>query len=191
VFQITICLSIRTDIFSRSTWHKLGDRGNWLSFVIRHAQPKATYSPRILKLTTEHAHHARLDSKHELGYACSCAVSRWSHHKRSGCEEGANLVASKALVHLYKKMVAEIETSLVKLRDSNGAYQAGESLVHTNLQVLEMYVKSRKELSEEALLAIADFIPFEGALLDKTRNDRDSLNYDRSGGIERKQIPRI
>jgi hypothetical protein len=110
-----------------------------------------------------------LDSKHELGYACSRAVSRWSHRKRSGCEEGADSAASRALVHLYKKMVSDIETSLVKLKD--GASQGGESLVHTNLQVLEMYVKSRKELLEKALLATADFIPFEGAY--GTRKDRD------------------
>jgi hypothetical protein len=38
VFQITICLSIRTDIFSQSTWHKLGDRCNWLSLAFVRSQ---------------------------------------------------------------------------------------------------------------------------------------------------------
>lgn len=112
-----------------------------------------------------------LDSKHDLGYACSRAISRWSHRKRSECEEGADSAASRALVHLYKKMVSDIEISLVKLRDRDGASQGEEVLVHTNLQVLVMYVRSRKELLQKALLATADFIPFEGAY--KPRKDRD------------------
>lgn len=111
-----------------------------------------------------------LDSKNELGYACSRSVSLWSFRRRSECEVAADLAAQRALILLYSDMLVKFGKSVVKLSRQMKRLGKGEGVVHTNLQVLERYALHRKELVERALAA-AELEVADEAL--KRRNSRD------------------
>ncbi|GAQ86851.1 hypothetical protein KFL_003160040 [Klebsormidium nitens] len=95
-----------------------------------------------------------LDSKNELGYACSQSVSLWSFRRRSECEVIAGLAAQRALIRLYKSTLERFDESVVKLRRQIKRFGRGKGAVYTNLQVLERYALQRKELVERALAIV-------------------------------------